>query len=144
MVKHKTAPLFEPPETEPELSPASLPRRLLAFFFDAILVSGFFLLPTLILKPHWGPAFFLGALIYLSVEVFSYYFLGYFLMGKTVGDALAGIKLCSASLGFRKALGFSLVKTLFTIIPLNGILIFLLENNLTGEQFLFDQRYCRT
>ncbi len=143
MVKHKTAPLFEPPETEPEMLPASLGRRLLASFLDVLLIACFFLLPILILRPHYGPAFFLGALIYLSVEIFSYYFLGYFLMGKTVGDSLSGIKLCSTSLGLKKALGFSLVKTLFTIIPLNGILIFLLENNLTGEQFLFDQRYCR-
>jgi len=97
--------------------------------------------PVYSIKPALSPSFLLSFLIYTGTLLFSYYFLGYFLLGKTLADSLTGLKIYPENFSLWEAALFSLVKTLFTMVPLNLILVFLLEENLTGEQLLFNRSY---
>ncbi len=141
MEKFNTAPLFEPPESEVSFSRAPLVRRALASLVDLILVLLFVAFPLSLIKPSPSPSFFLSLLIFSGTVLFSYYFLGYFFLDKTLGDGFFGIKIYPEGFSLSQAVLFSLVKTIFTLVPLNLILVFMLEDNLTGEQFLFNRAY---
>ncbi|GEM_PF-2383736 len=146
--KNKTSPLFDlpedeiPPTDELPSAEASLAKRALAFLIDFIILSIFIALPFLILHPETNIySLLFSLLLYSFIVIFAYHFLFYLFLGRTIGDMIAGIRLYKDKFTLSQAFLFCFVKTIFTIIPMNLIFPFILEQNLTGEQFMFGRVY---
>jgi len=147
-LKDKTAPLFDlpedeiPPTDELPSKNASILQRTIASFVDLFIIGAITYLPFIFVHPSgnfYTLAFSL--LLYIFDVLLTYHFLSYFFMGRTLGDFITGIRLFADKFSLTEAFVFSLVKTLFTLIPMNLILPFLNEENLTGEQLLFNRVY---
>ncbi len=150
--KNKTAPLFSLPEEEDErndgleelkeLEPSPAGRRLIASLFDAILIGFFIFSPLLTFHPNSNTSsLWFSFLLYGFNIIFSYHFLFYFFIGRTIGDWLGGIELNNSKFSLSLAFSYSFVKTIFTIVPLNLLFPIFLEKNQTGEQFMFGRGY---
>ena len=146
--KNKTAPLFDlpedeiPPTDELPSQEASFAQRIIASLIDFILIALLICFPFLFLKQGTNfYSFAFSLLLYSFDMILAYHFLFYFFLGRTLGDIFSGIRLFTDKFTLTEAFLYSLVKTLFTIIPMNLVLPFLTEGKLTGEQFIFDRIY---
>lgn len=146
--KNKTSPLFDlpedeiPPTDELPSAEASIVRRLIASVVDIIIISFFIVIPFLLLRPKTNTySFLFSLLLYSFIIIFSYHFLFYLFIGRTIGDMVAGIRLYKDKFTIYQAFLFCFVKTIFSIIPMNLVFPLILEQNLTGEQFMFGRIY---